>query len=237
MADALKLPLLSQMLPEGLPYGRAVLVEYAPDSEWFALLLTLVAQALRVEHPTQYATGLHSPKEVRGYLSKMGIDVEQHEGRGTFVLIDSFSVEAGLKSEEKFFDENLRIEDASIEAAQHIKAPPDRLRRNFGIGDQLPLYLRHNDEKTVVDFYRNRMLLRARVLERAGLTFIPTGIYSAFLHNNLELVYDGIMDIRLQDSPEGLKNLIRIRSFKMVSHDKRWHELSVGKNLEVTLQT
>ncbi len=235
MADALKLPLLSQMLPEGFPYGKVVLVEYDPDSEWFAMLLTLIAQALRMKHPTEYATGLHSPKEVRGYLTKMGIDVEQEESKGTFALADAFSAEVGLKSEEKLFESPMKVEDASIEVGKDIKTLAEERRRKFGIGDDLPLLLRHNDEKTVIDFYRNRMVVRARILERAGITFVPGSIYSAFLYRNLELVYDGIMDARLQDSPEGLKNLVRIRSFKMVSHDKRWHELSVGKNLEVTL--
>ncbi len=213
-----------------------MLVEYDPDSEWFATLLTMIASALRTDHPTEYFTALHSPAEVRAHLRRMGMDIARLEEIGTFRLVDTFSAGLGLKSEEKFFEESPKLADQSIEIAKQIKSSSVELRRRFGVSDSPPVYLRYNDEKSVIEFYSARILLRNRTLQRAGMTFIPKGMYSTFLYRSLELIYDGIIDIVLQDSPEGPKNLMRIRSFKMSEHDKGWRQLKIGENFEVTLE-
>ena len=48
---------------------------------------------------------------------------------------------------------------------------------------------------------------------------------------------DGVIDLRLVDEGESTKDLIRIRSMRDVSHDRDWHELKIGSNFEVTVQS
>jgi KaiC/GvpD/RAD55 family RecA-like ATPase len=52
----------------------------------------------------------------------------------------------------------------------------------------------------------------------------------------LEDANDGIIDLRLDETGEVVKNLIRIRKMQNVSFDSRWHPLKIGENFEVTLE-
>ena len=57
------------------------------------------------------------------------------------------------------------------------------------------------------------------------------------VYSQLESAHDGIIDVELDTSHEGPRNLMRIRSMRTIQFDGRRDQLSIEDDLRVTLQT
>jgi KaiC/GvpD/RAD55 family RecA-like ATPase len=67
------------------------------------------------------------------------------------------------------------------------------------------------------------------------ISFI-SGVHSAWAYKQLEAAVDGIIDFKVEEIGEEMRDLMRIRSLRIGTFDRRWHELKVAENSEVTLQ-
>ena len=68
------------------------------------------------------------------------------------------------------------------------------------------------------------------------LNGIIDGIHSDWAYKQLEVAVDGIIDFKLDESGEETRDIMRIRNMKNASYDRRWHQLKIKENFEVTLE-
>ena len=164
MIKELSIPILKQIVPGGFKYGQLLLVTYEPDSVWYETSLTIAALALKDGLRIEYHSYEHIPSEVRSSLAKLGLDVKKLEEEDRLRIHDSYTGQTGLGLPEtparsKVPVQPLKLSDSSIEFAQHIKAGiPESDRRLLHIDDNTSILLQYNDEKTVVNFIRTRMI-------------------------------------------------------------------------------
>ncbi|MGA2625549.1 MAG: hypothetical protein ABSF63_00620 [Candidatus Bathyarchaeia archaeon] len=69
------------------------------------------------------------------------------------------------------------------------------------------------------------------------MSAIFRGIHTESFYKQLEGRLDGIIDLRVMERGEEVKDLLRIRSLKGQPHDTRWHEIQIKQNGEATLVT
>lgn len=217
------------------------MVVYEPDSIWYDTSLTITALALKEGTRVEYHTYEHIPAEVRSSLSKLGVELKKLEGEDRLRIHDSYTGQTGLGQSEaptksKVPIQPLKLSDSSIEFAQHIKAGiPERDRRLLHIDDNMGILLQYNDEKTVINFGRTRMVPWVRARETTYLVSILSGIASDAFYKQIGSFFDGIIDFKGEEKEGQIKQYCRIRSIRGQSCDSRWRSLGVLDNGEVTL--
>lgn len=230
--------ILEQFFPGAIPYGMTFLVEYAPDSIWYETSLTMAAQTSEAVE-THYHTFDHAPSNVKEALTRQGVNVEEREKKDTLRVLDSYTPQIGIGLSEVPKDEafrlGLKISDWSIASVRLMKDTTQRLHEHVHIDDDVSVFLRYNDERSVVEWVRTRALPDARNRKQLWFLAVPTGIASDSFYKQLELVCDGIIDFKRDEKAGEIKHSVRIRTVRGRKHDLRWHRLELEESGGVRL--
>ncbi len=241
MPNALAIPILNELVPGGFEYGQLLLVVFEPDSIWYETSLTIAAKSIRNGTRIEYHTYEHIPSETREALAALGLNVKQLEEEDKLRILDSYTGQTGLGSPEtpaksKVPIQPLKLSDSSIDFAQHLKAGiPEADKRILHIDDNWSVMLQYNDEKTVINFGRTRMIPWARARETTYMVPNMRGIASDVFFDQLESIFDGIIDFRSEEKSGQVEHLVRVRLMRRKKYDSRWHKLQILDNGEVAL--
>ena len=244
MPDTLALPILRQLVPDGIDYGASLLIEFESDSIWYETSLTIAAQALREGVKTAYHTFSHAPRDVERALARLGLDGRKLKNDGLFELIDSYSVQTGLAEAERLKNvtteyaviESLKLQDWSIRWSQAFKAGiTDEAKRGMHIDDDTTVFTKYNTENALIEFARTRGLPITRSTESIWLSALLKGVASETLIGQFEAVNDGIVDLKAEEKEGEIEQKLRIRLMRGKKFDSKWHTLKLEDNGEVTL--
>ncbi len=241
LATKLEIPLLEELVPGGFEYGQLLLVLYEPDSLWYETSLTISAQSIRNGTRIEYHTYEHIPNETREALAALGLNVKQLEEEDKLRILDSYTSQTGLGSPEtptksKVPVQPLKLSDSSIDFAQHLKAGiPEADKRMLHIDDNWSIMFQYNDEKTVINFGRTRMIPWARARQTTYIVPIIIGIASDVFYEQLTSIFDGIIDFKSEEKDEKIEHLVRVRLMRRKAYDSRWHRLKVMDQGEVAV--
>ena len=236
MSAALALPILGELIPEGIDYGTALLVEFDPDSLWYETSLTIAAQALRARAKTAYHTFLRSPDEIRQALSSFELNVAELESNGVLLIEDSYTPQTGLGPSETnaSWTQSLKVSDWSIADAKLLKSQiREEEKRWLHIDDNTGILLQYNQEKTIIDYWRTRKGT-TKVAEEISLHSFLKGVASNAFYNQIEFLCDGIIDLKKEERGSEIEHYLRLRILRGKRIDSRWHLLRLTEKGDVT---
>jgi len=253
--NLVSIPLLTQLIPNGVKLGTIFLVEFDPESQWLAVAVTITAGYLLAGGRVSYSALLRPPETVRENLLALGVDVSTASGEGRFALDDYYSatltggkldggpsvverIEGGTRAR------SLKVADLSVQFLKDMKQdlesgvawenwPPGALT----IVESDSQMLRFNDEKPYLEWAISRVNPSIRRAKRIYFEGFVRGIHTESFYKRLESDADGVIDLRVMERDEEAKNLLRVRSLKGQPHDARWHEIQIKPNGEATLVT
>jgi len=236
--------MFKDLIPDGIEYGTTLLAEFEPDSIRYGASLTMAAQALRNGIKTDYHTFQRNPNKVEHTITRFGLDVQNLEEEGLFRIIDSYTVQTKLgeperppKGELLFQTQSVNLSDWSIATAQTIKTGTvDLEKRRLHIDDDTSVLLQYNAEKVFVDYWRTRTLPGARALDLVFLNSALVGVRSEAFYKQLESLCDGIIEFKNEEINGTRNHLVRVKALRGRKYSPQWHRLTVGNNLEVTLE-
>jgi len=243
LSDALKIPLLNDLVDGGFEYSQLLLAVYEPDSLWYNASLTIAARAVKVGIRVEYHTYEHIPRKIREAFAALELDVKKLEEEDKLRILDSYTIQTGLGTPEKprkskLLTQPLKLSDSSIEFTQQIKAGiPERDKRWLHIDDNWGVMFQYNDEKAMLNFSRTRMPFWVSARESTFIIGIMTGIGSEAFYKQYLSAYDGIIDFRSEEKNEQVEHLVRLRLMQGRKYDSRWHKLQILDNGEITLAT
>ncbi len=235
--------ILRKMIPDGLEYGTSLLVEYDSRSIWFETSLTIAADALRTGIRTGYHVFQRTPTKVVNALEALGLNVDRLRAEDVLRILDSYTVQTGIgaptelgKSSSKFLTQSVKISDWSIGIGQQIKVGPTQEdRRRLHIDDNTGVLLQYNDEKTIIDFWRTRVIPHNQVHEGVGFFSLMKGVASEAFYRQFEGLCDGVMEFKAQDKTDGIEQLVRVTTLRGRAYDSRWQQIRLSDNGEVVL--
>jgi len=236
LSAALALPILGELIPEGIDYGTALLVEFDPDSLWYETSLTIAAQALRARAKTAYHTFLRSPDEIRQALSSFELNVAELESNGVLLIEDSYTPQTGLGPSETnaSWTQSLKVSDWSIADAKLLKSQiREEEKRWLHIDDNTGILLQYNQEKTIIDYWRTRKGT-TKVAEEISLHSFLKGVASNAFYNQIEFLCDGIIDLKKEERGSEIEHYLRLRILRGKRIDSRWHLLRLTEKGDVT---
>jgi class 3 adenylate cyclase/KaiC/GvpD/RAD55 family RecA-like ATPase len=231
-------PILKELIPDGIDYGTYVMIEFEPDSIWYETSLAIAAQAIRVGVKTVYHTFRHLPDDIRRALRRFGLDVEKLEKDGTFEIVDSFTIQTGLAAPETEYavSRSLNVSNWGMSIAQVIKSGmPQEERRWLHIDDDCSVLNKYNPETAIIEFNRTRGIPLSRIEESVQLNAYLKGVASDSFYKQMESMSGGIVDLKSGESEGKIENYVRVRAMTGKKFDSRWHRLLLQENGEVAL--
>ncbi len=186
-----------------------------------------------------YNTHARYPEDIRSKLKRAGLNVETLEAEDKLRIWDWYTATLGKKSTEKHAYNSLKVADLSIRfASEDMGALTYQLTGWIRISDNISTLGRFNDEKAWIEFYLTRAFPSVTLGGRTTtLHCILRGVHSNSVYEQLEAASDGVIDLKVEEGGEEVRNLIRVRNMRDVGFDSRWHSLSIDENLNLTLQT
>lgn len=258
-SDGIRVPLLDKLVPSGFRPGTMFLVEYDPDSQWFAVATTIAARFFEANHYVGYLAMARSVEDVRRELFALGLDLASAEKSGRLMIEDWYSASlAGGRLEPSRSDTNLfepipgglrllslKIADLSVKWLKTTKSGPHPIydivdfwpAGSLIIAESCSGMLRFNEEKAFVEWVESRVNPEERKRKSITLQAFARGIHSERLYKRMENASDAVIDIRVTERGEESKNMLRLRTLRGQPHDTRWHEIAVNSTGEATLST
>ena len=237
---SISLQILKEVIPDGLEYGKNLLVEFQPDSIWYETSITIAAQALKDGIRTDYHTFQRPPKDVRVALTKLGVDLTRLEEEDLLRVIDSCTVQTGLglpeKADQYTAQQTLKLSEWSISVAQDMKGGiPDADKRRFHIDDNTGVLLQYNEERAFIDYWRTRIIPYVRAREGVSLNTLVAGVASDSFYKQFEALCDGIIDFKSEEKGGEIEHYFRVRMMRGRHHSSQWRRLKLLENGEVAL--
>ena len=250
------IPLLAQLIPDGVKPGTIFTVEFDPDSQWLAVTTTISAKYLQLGKRVTYVTATRPPEEVKDSLASLGIDVAAAVREHRLTIDDWYTAtltggrieaEPGKMSLFEPIEggsrlRSLKVADLSVEWLKSSKsgwAPEDVAETwppgALGVADSGSEMLRFNEEKAVLEWLISRGWPNERKAKRITLWGISRGAHAEPFYKRLEGSTDGIIDIHVMERADEAKSFLRIRSLKNQPADGRWHEIEMKSNGEAVL--
>jgi KaiC/GvpD/RAD55 family RecA-like ATPase len=230
-----RLPLIEDLSIVPILPGSNILVEFDPASQWYNASLTIAAGWLRSGGNVSYIAQSQSPGDIRSQLRVLGLATEELERNDRLWITDLYTPSLGQKSKERFAPESLKVNDLSIWIARDAmveSSSPEFLV----VAENNSVLDRFNDERNWVELLLTRPVPMSKPRQITQLIGVISGVHSAWAYKQLEAAVDGIVDFKLEEMGEETRDLMRIRTLRQGMFDRKWHELKISENSEVTLQ-
>lgn len=245
----LNIPLIAPLIPDGLKPGTMLLMEFDPEAKWFALARTIVARWVQSRFRALYATTTSPREDIVDAFAELGLNVQESEEAGLLRIDDYYS--ATLSSDQRAAVQvvedryirmgSLKIADMSVDWLKQIKG--ETLLAKWAsdqtgvlaVAESFSPLLRFNEEKPFLEWMEARNLPLNRRMRRVNIVGMLRRLHSESFYTRLENAFDGILELRVMERGEEVKNLLRVRSLKEQPHDSRWHEVQVDSKASATL--
>jgi len=256
--DRVSIPLLTELVPQGIRPGTIFLVEFDPDSQWFSLATTMAARFLQANGQVAYLAQARAPEDVKRDLTALGVDVTSAQKEGRLDVSDQYSATltggrlepAGAQT--GFVEKiqggvrfrSLKVADLSVEMLKASKeeytGALDRLGSSpvyLDIIESASEMLRFNEEKPYVEWVASRVTPRQRLRKGATLHGYVRNLHSEWFYKRMETISDGVIDVNVREQEGESKSFLRLRSLRGQPYDGHWHRIDVQPDGGATLAT
>lgn len=225
-----KIPILSELLGE-VPFGRSILILYDPDSQSTALFVNVSAEYLRAGGDVLYFATSEPVAELRQRFDRLGLSIRDYEAKDSVVLFDSYSAQAGAKTTERYQAESANLNELSIAMGQ---SAPQWPAGSLVVWESLS-QIAFNQESVFAKFSRKAVgIWRSQgAIMFAGFA---TDLHPPSFYQEMKMVSDAVVEIKLAEYDGEIINTIRVRSFKGQNPDTRLRRIVFDDKMKTTLE-
>jgi len=220
------LDILDSALPDGLPSSSAVLILSDPGGGEENLLAHFVSQHLQADKYVAYVTLDNSPPNVRQIVQtharSEGVDWAK------LIFVDGYSKTVGVESEEPHVVDPENLSGISIAISELMTKNTISLM----ILDSFNTLIRKRGLRSAVEFLR---VLVARTRQAKCPCFVTMNrkaFHPAFVASAQDTV-DGVIELKVDESPEGLARSLRVLKMVGVRHLTTWIPYDVSDEGEL----
>ena len=224
------LPVISEMVGR-IPHGRVILAMYDSDCQYNPLFVNISAEHLRSGGDLLYIISSKPPNEIRQQFNELELNISEYEARDNAVLVDGYSAEMGIKSSEKYQVRASSLNDRSITISE---SAPQWPAGTLVLGESFSDTALHQENvfgkfwKKVVGRWKNQGAIMI-----AGLAM---NLHPPEFYEEMKLVSDGVLEIRLTEHGGEMINAIRARSMKGQNSDTRWRQILFDNKMKASLR-
>ncbi len=256
-SERFDIPFLSELIPGGVRAGTILLVEFDPESQWFAVATTMAARILRHEGDIALNAMARPPEDIEHELSTLGVDLPKAFEEGRLSINDWYSatlsggrIEPLVPGASVFENTpkgsrmlSVKIQDLSVEFLKDSKSPKESSHiyavtwpaGTLNIVESLSIFLRFNEEKAYAEYLETRQNPQQRKMQRITIMGLVRGIHGDWFYKRMEAATDGVVDLQVMEREGKVKNFLRVRALRGLPHDSAWHPIEIKPNGEAVL--
>ena len=214
--------IVDALLPDGYPSGSAVLVMGDPSTGKTTLIVQLVVEALRRGKDVVYATLDDFPDSVRDSMRLMGLDPKNFEleERRKLVFIDCYSFLVGVKSQEQYSEDPQRLSDLSIVVSKALSESHDPSNVLLAL-DSMTTLIQRSGVRPSFDFLHT-LVAKVRSCKAGCVASLSRKAFHPAIIAAIQDKVDGVIEMKAEDTKDGLSRYIRIPKMKGARHITAW---------------
>jgi non-specific serine/threonine protein kinase len=174
---------------------------------------------LLIGEPCVYVTTSETPKEIESSMKNFGMNIESFKEKNLVRIVDGCSWKSGKKTSSEY----------AVDAQQNyltaisikIKKAQQGLTKPRFVFDSVSEMTALSDPDSVLNFLQV-LTTRIRLEGGKAIFVVAAGAHDEHFLNLLRLTFDGILEMRLDETNEELKRLLRVFSLKGVRHKTNW---------------
>ena len=182
-----------------------------------------------------YVTTSETPEEIEVSMKSFGLDIEPYKETEMVRIIDACSWKLGRGSVSKYAVDGQQNYLTSLSII--IKKVRSNLKNVRLIFDSVSELTALANQDAVLKFLQ---VLTARIRLNGGKAIftVASGAHDEHSINLLRLIFDGILEMKLDDSGKEIKRLLRIFSLKGIRHKTSWTPFNItDKGIELIHET
>ena len=220
--DPTGIGMIDSLLPDGYPSSSVVLVMGDPSTGKTTLLIQLVAEALKKGRSVVYATLDDFPDSVRESMKQMGLNLRDYEaeGRRKLVFLDCYSFLVGVKSQELYSEDPQRLSDLSIVMSKALSEARESNNVLLAM-DSLTTLIQRSGVRPSFDFLHT-LIAKVRSNRASCVTSLSRKAFHPAIIAAIQDKVDGVIEMKVEDTKDGLSRFIRISKMKGVRHTTTW---------------
>lgn len=174
---------------------------------------------LLMNEPCIYVTTNETPEEIEKSMKAFGLDIEPYKEQGLIRMVDGCSWKLGGIPSSKYAIESQQNYLTAISIK--IKKARQDLENIRLIFDSVSELAALSNPDAVLNFLQV-LTARIRLDGGKGIFIVASGAHDDHFMNLLRLTFDGILEMKIDDSGKEIKRLFRIFSLKGIEHRTDW---------------
>ncbi len=213
---------LDALLPDGYPSSSAVLVMGDPSTGKTTLIVQMVVEALKRGKDVVYATLDDFPDSVRDSMKLMALDPRgfESEGRRRLVFIDCYSFLVGVKSQELYSEDPQRLSDLSIVVSKALSESRNPGNVLLAL-DSFTTLIQRSGVRPSFDFLHT-LVAKIRSCKASCVSSLSRKAFHPAIIAAIQDKVDGVIEMKVEDTKDGLARFIRIPKMKGTRHVTTW---------------
>jgi len=214
--------MVDSLLPEGYPSSAVVIVMGDPASGKTTLLIQMVTEALKKGRSVVYAALDDFPDSIRESMKQMGADPRDYEvgGRKRLAFIDCYSFLVGVRSQEEYSEDPQRLSDLSIVVTKALSETRETSNALL-VMDSLTTLIQRSGVRPSFDFLHT-LIAKVRSNRASCITTLSRRAFHPAIIAAIQDKVDGVIEMKVEDTEDGLARFIRISKMKGVQHVTTW---------------
>jgi len=224
--ETLTVPVLRDVLPEGLPVPSVVLILADPGAGREMLTLELLSTRLRAGHKVLWISLENFPNALRATFELTDVDKTIHERVDSLEFFDCYSSQVGTKSTERYSADPSNLPNLSVAISLAIS----KLSRDAHLVvmlDSLSSLVQMAGARAAIEFFRT-LVGKVRSVEGDLLTTLNGKAFSPTVLASVQEMVDGVLELRMTDDQTDVHRYLRIR--KMLG--RRYDSMSIPYDID-----
>ncbi len=186
------------------------------------LLIQLVVEALKKGRNVVYATLDDFPDSIRESMKLMGVNPRDYEveGRRKLVFIDCYSFLVGVRSQEQYSEDPQRLSDLSIVMTKALSEARETTNVLLAM-DSLTTLIQRSGVRPSFDFLHT-LIAKVRSNRASCVTSLSRKAFHPAIIAAIQDKVDGVIEMKVEDTKDGLARFIRVSKMKGVQHITTW---------------
>ena len=214
--------MIDSLLPDGYPSSSVVIVMGDPATGKTTLLIQLVVEALKKGRNVVYATLDDFPDSIRESMKLMGVNPRDYEveGRRKLVFIDCYSFLVGVRSQEQYSEDPQRLSDLSIVITKALSEARESTNVLLAM-DSFTTLIQRSGVRPSFDFLHT-LIAKVRSNRASCVTSLSRKAFHPAIIAAIQDKVDGVIEMKVEDTKDGLARFIRVSKMKGVKHITTW---------------
>lgn len=171
-----------------------------------------------------YVTTGETPDEIQTSMKKLGLDIEPYKEKKMVSIVDGCSWKLGIGPSDKYSIESQQ--DYLTAISIKIKRATQGLKNIRFILDSVSELTALSSQQAVLNFLQVQTA-RIRLDQGKAIFTIASGAHDDHFTNLLRVVFDGIIEMKIDESGKEIKRLLRIFSLKGATHKTTWTSFEI----------